>query len=53
VTLSIGPLTAGFGWGGWVIVAVIVVAFWAVPIAATLALIPARRNRGQQAPRSD
>jgi hypothetical protein len=28
VTLSSGPFTAGLGWAGWVIVAVIVVAFW-------------------------
>jgi len=30
---------------GWVVVAMVVVAFWAVPVAATLALFPrASRN---------
>jgi hypothetical protein len=30
---------------GWVVVAMVVVAFWAVPVAATLALFP-RASRG-------
>jgi len=53
VTLSSGPFAAGSGWAGWVIVALVVVAFWAVPIAATLALFPTSRDRRQRAPRDD
>jgi hypothetical protein len=48
VTSSSSPFAAGPGWVGWVIMAVVVVAFWAVTIAATLALFPvSHRNRRQ------
>jgi hypothetical protein len=45
MTLSNSPLAAGSGWVGWVVVAVVVIAFWAVTIVATLALFPTRRGK--------
>ena len=48
MTLSSGPLAAGPGWAGWVIMALVVVAFWAVPIAAMLALFPVLRHRNRR-----
>jgi hypothetical protein len=49
VTLSSSPLPAGPGWAGWVIMALVVIAFWTVPIAAMLALFPvSHRNRRQR-----
>jgi hypothetical protein len=34
-------------WTGWVVVALVVVAFWAVPVVATLALFP-RASRSSE-----
>ena len=49
MTLSSSPLAAGPGSAGWVIMALVVGAFWAVPIGATLALFPvSHRNRRQR-----
>lgn len=46
MVLSSGPFAVGSGWVGWVIVTLIIIAFWAVPIVATLALFrTSHRNR--------
>lgn len=53
MTLSNSPLAAGSGWIGWLVVALVIAALWAAPIAATLALFPTHRHRGRQGPSSD
>jgi hypothetical protein len=53
MTLSNSPLTAGSGWIGWVVVALVIATLWAAPIAATLALFPTHRHRGRRGPNGD
>jgi hypothetical protein len=48
MTLSNNPLVAGSEWIGWVVVALLIAALWAAPIAATLVLFPTHRHRGRQ-----
>jgi hypothetical protein len=52
MTLSNNPLAAGSEWIGWVVVALLIAALWAAPIAATLVLFP-HRHRGRQGPNGD
>jgi hypothetical protein len=53
MTLSNSPLAAGSGWIGWVVVALVIAALWAVPIAATFALFPTHHHRGRRGPSDD
>ncbi|MCV7298161.1 hypothetical protein H7J93_00725 [Mycobacterium barrassiae] len=53
MTLSNSPLAAGSGWIGWVVVALVIAALWAAPIAAAFALFPLHRDRGRRGPSRD
>jgi hypothetical protein len=53
MTLSNSPLAAGSGWIGWVVVALVIAALWAAPIAATLALFPTHRHRARRGQSGD
>lgn len=53
MTLSNSPLAAGSGWIGWVVLALVIAALWAAPIAAVFALFPHHRDRGRRGPSGD